>query len=68
MKKSIRFLRMWRNRETGSVNSNLDYGVMDTLVRRGIAEFVEEPVVVTETEYPPIRERKSRHRSLVKES
>jgi hypothetical protein len=55
MKAVIRFKRMWRNREVGSVNSDLGYGVMDTLVRRGIAEFVE-PEIKPEVR----RERKPR--------
>ena len=36
---SIRFLHPWRGRESGSVNSELGYGLMETLVNRKIAEW-----------------------------
>ena len=37
----IRFLLRWRGREPGSVDRQLDYGVRDALVRRGIAEWAD---------------------------
>lgn len=40
MQSTIRFLRQYRSRAAGSVDSQMGYGVHDTLVNRGIAEFV----------------------------
>lgn len=36
---SIKFIRPWRGREVGSIDSQLNYGVMVELVRRKFAEF-----------------------------
>lgn len=36
---TIRFLTHWRGREPGLVTQELDYGVADVLVLRGIAEW-----------------------------
>lgn len=35
----IEFLRPWRGRPTGRVDSGLDYGVAQLLVQRGIARW-----------------------------
>jgi hypothetical protein len=46
MTSSIRFLR-WDaryRRQVGSIDSLMNYGVQEQLVRRGIAEFVTNPV------------------------
>ncbi len=68
MTSTIRFLRSYHRREIGSIDTGMGYGVHDTLVRRGIAEFVQEakPVVaaaisepVAETE--PIRAKRRSH-------
>jgi len=37
----IRFLRRWRGREPGDTNTDLLSGVMEQLVRRGIAEPIQ---------------------------
>jgi hypothetical protein len=41
MKKTteIIFLRRWRGREPGHIDSALDYGVAQLLVQRGIAQW-----------------------------
>jgi hypothetical protein len=37
----IRFLRRWRGREPGDTNADLLPGVMEQLVRRGVAEIIQ---------------------------
>lgn len=40
--KSIVFKTPWRGRQPGEKNSDLDYGVMVELVRRKIADWIED--------------------------
>ena len=47
---TIKFLRPWRGREAGQVLGTLDYGVAQTLVLRGIAQWHGVPATVT----PPV--------------
>lgn len=48
MHSSIRFLRLNRYRHPiGSIDSTMGYGVHDALVMRGIAEWVERPIVAS---------------------
>lgn len=42
MKRAIQFVRWWRGREPGTVDRQLDLGVMDVIVRRGFAVWFEE--------------------------
>lgn len=55
---AIRFLLYWMGRQPEEINSELDYGVMDALVRRKVAEW-HEP----QTD-KPLR-RKHEHRPTV---
>ncbi len=72
---TIRFLRPNRYRKAiGEIDSQLTYGVHDTLVVRGIAEWVDQsPEVIAAISEPvlsepkPVRERKPL-RSFTKES
>lgn len=68
MNSTIELLRVWRGKPVGTIDRQMGYGVHDTLVRRGIARFISEPIATVETESQPIRERKPRHRTFVKES
>lgn len=36
---AVRFLQQWRGRTVGHIDTQLDFGVMDQLVRRNIAEW-----------------------------
>lgn len=42
--KAIRFVRWWRGREPGTINRELDLGVMEIVVQRGFAEWYEPAV------------------------
>lgn len=42
MKRAIQFVRWWRGREPGTINRELDLGVMEIVVQRGFAVWVEE--------------------------
>lgn len=44
---TIRFLTHWRGREPGLVTKEIDYGIADTLVTRGIAEWCPGGVAKT---------------------
>jgi hypothetical protein len=69
MLSTIRFLRMYRGRAVGSTDSLMGYGVHDTLVKRGVAEFCDSatPMVAAGISEPqlnsePTGERKPRRR------
>lgn len=67
MNTTIRFLRMYQGRPVGALDSAMGFGVHDALVRRGIAEFVEEELVSAAVSEPQLSseskgERKSRRR------
>lgn len=60
---TIRFVRHWRGRSPGDVDSALDYGVAEELIRRGVAEAVQKTTTVSAL--PPGVRRNAKNSDLI---